>query len=523
MKGNAFKLIFIIFLIVLVIVTIYIVKQQQLNSKKIPNEDVNPNYIRILPTMNLAIAEYDTINPINSKNRNVQDISRIIYEPLINITKDYKTENCIAKEWSLLENEYYLIKLGDKKFSNGNTVTAEDVKYTIEKIKQKGESIYFNNVKYIESVEIIDNETLRIKLNRQIPFFEYYLTFPIIEKNNYNENMPIGTGKYKLDTINDNEIILIQNEHNTADAYKIKKIVVKLYSSMGEVYNNFKMGKVDLINTQSVNYEEYVGKIGYSIKNVVGSDFCYIALNLNQNSLASQDVRKAIQMYIDRNNIVSSIYNNKYILANFPLDYSNYLYENQDYSVNYDVVEARSILLKDRWIQKESTWEKSENNNTSKLDFKMLVVNDNNKIIEVAENIKNQLEQFGIKINIVKISRAQLNEYMYSQDYDMILNNELMSISPNLNKYLGDNNLSNYSNKENAQLLKEVQDIKNYKDLKEKYSKIINMYNSETPIIPLYFSSNNIIYNSNLMGDITPNMYNIFYNIENWYVESRTE
>ncbi len=523
MRGNALRLIFIIFLIVLVIVTIYIVKQQELNSKKTQEQDITPEYIRILPTMNLAIAEFDTMNPIISKNKNVQDISRIIYEPLINITSDYKTEQCIASEWSLIENQDYIIKLGDKKFSNGNAVTSNDVKYTIEKIKGNANSVYSNNVKYIENIEVLDEKTIKIKLNRQVPFFEYYLTFPIIEKNAYNDNMPIGSGKYKVDTINESEIVLVQNYNNCTDKYKIEKIIVKLYSSMGEVYNSFKMGKVDLINTENVNYEDYVGKIGYSVKNIVGNDFCYIAINTEKDGLSSKEVRQAIQMYIDRTNIVSSIYNNKYILANFPLDYNNYIYEGQSYSINYDVVEARSILLKNGWVQKEAIWEKTKDDIASKLELKMIVIDDNNKIGTVAENIKNQLEQFGIKININKIPRAQLNDYIYSQEYDLILNNEYMSVSPDLSKYIGDNNLSNYSNEEIRQLLKEAEDIKNYKDLKEKYNRIINVYDSEIPIIPLYFSTNNILYNSNLMGDITPNIYNVFYNIENWYVESKTK
>ena len=45
----------------------------------------------------LGIAEFDTMNPLLSKNKQVQEITKIIYEPLFQLTSDYKLEKCLAK------------------------------------------------------------------------------------------------------------------------------------------------------------------------------------------------------------------------------------------------------------------------------------------------------------------------------------------------------------------------------------------------------------------------------------------
>ena len=37
---------------------------------------------------------------------------------------------------------------------------------------------------------------------------------------------------------------------------------------MGEVYNSFKLGNVDIVNTSKENYTEYVGTMGYKKKRI---------------------------------------------------------------------------------------------------------------------------------------------------------------------------------------------------------------------------------------------------------------
>ncbi len=72
----------------------------------------------------------DTINPILSNNKNVQDISKLIYEPLVNLTADYKSEACLAKEWAKQSDNSYLIKLRENvRWSNGQRFTSADVRF----------------------------------------------------------------------------------------------------------------------------------------------------------------------------------------------------------------------------------------------------------------------------------------------------------------------------------------------------------------------------------------------------------
>ena len=53
--------------------------------------------------------------------------------------------------------------------------------------------------------------------------------------------------------------------------------------------------------------------------------------------------------------------------------------------------------------------------------------------------------------------------------------------------------------------------------LKEKYKRLIEIYKSDVPYLSLYNNKYTIAYSSELVGDLTPNWFYLFYGIEGWY------
>ena len=63
-------------------------------------------------------------------------------------------------------------------------------------------------------------------------------------------------------------------------------------------------------------------------------------------------------------------------------------------------------------------------------------------------------------------------------------------------------------------------EIKNTTDegtLTNKYKKLAEIYKEDVPYISLYNNKYTIAYNSELVGEFTPNWFNAFYGIEEWY------
>ena len=530
MKNNILKYIFFIFIIVIVGFTIYTINNKEKNKEQENIQNTaNEEDIKIEQVLNLGIAGFDTMNPILSANKYVQSISKVIYDPLININSSYELEGCIASEWAKTSETTYVIKLKENvRWSNGGNCTAEDVLYTIDKLKETTSSnIYIYNVQYIIQAEVVDTYTIKITLSKEVPFFEYNLNFPIMCKKYFGEEsfqesekskMPLGTGKYVISEIKNAKIILTKSENywnKEKEDSKIEKIKINLYESVGEMYNDFKLGKLDLVNTTNVNIQDYIGTIGYNKVEDVGREHDYLAFNMENKVLSNIEVRQAISYAIDKNAIIASIYNGKYTMADFPLPKTSWLYQGSNEN-KYNPERAKQILQENGWEFKYNYWQKYVNYYTRKLNFKLVVNSSNATRVRVAEMIKQQLEAIGIKVTIIQANDNQYNNYKTYKNYDMILCGTYVGTSPELERYFGDGNLTNFQNEEAKIIINDLRNITDEELLKEKYKRLYEIYTNENPYISLYHSYDITAYSKSLAGSISANWYNMFYNISSW-------
>lgn len=528
MKHSWFKYIFIVFAIGIIIFAYLKIKgdeetkkQEEISNSKSQEEQIKE--------ITVGIAQMDTINPILSNNQNVQNISRLIYEPLVNLSNDYKPEASLATEWAKQDDKTYIIKLRENvKWSDGKNFNSEDVRYTIDRLKDTS-SIYSYNVQYVIGVDIVDDYTLKINLSQEVPFFEYYLTFPVMSKEYYGEDdfsnteknaKPIGTGKYKISEVQDSFITLEKNDkwwNSEKIGLSLEKININLYSSVGELYNSFKTGTTDILATNNNNFSNYIGTIGYNLKEVRGREHNFLALNTTSAVLSDIQVRKTIAASIDKSSITSNIYNNQYYTANFPLEYGSWLYNGNNSSLQYNLEQAKQYLVDSGWSYKNNYWQKMVNHQTQRINLNFVVKSSDETKVIIAEEIKSQLENQGIRINLIKASDSQYESYKQNKNYDIILCSTYLPLSPDLTTFFGEGNLANYSNDEINEIMNEVKNTNDENILKEKYEKLEQIYNTQIPYISLVNSKYNILYNSNLVGDVSPNWYHLFYNIEGWY------
>ena len=530
MKNNILKYIFFIFVIAIAIITFYTINNQKQNKQNdeiiIGKKEEEEKKEQVL---NVGIVGFDTINPILSNNKYVQNISKIIYEPLINIDENYELEGCIAKEWAKTSTTEYVIKLKQNvKWSNGERCTAEDVIYTINKIKEiTNQNIYFYNVQNIVQAEYIDAYTIRIILDQEVPFFEYNLNFPIMSKSyfgteNFQDsvktNLPMGTGKYTITNRQEAKIILSKNEIYWDKENKntqIQTIKINLYDSIGEMYNDFKLGKLDLVNTSNIDIESYIGTIGYNKVETLGREYEYLAFNMENKALSNPEVRQAINCAIDKTAINASIYNGKYMLSDFPLPNTNSLYQGNNEN-KYNAEWATQILQNNGWEYKYNYWQKYVNYYTRKLNFKLVVNSSNYSRVRTAEMIKQQLEAIGIKVTIVQANDNQYNNYKAQKNYDMILCGTNIGVAPDVSRYFGDGNLANFNNEEAKTIINDLKNITDKELQKQKYKRLYEIYSTENPYISLYYSYDVTAYSKTLAGSISANWYNMFGNIETW-------
>ena len=525
MGKSFFKYIFVIVVIVLAIYTIYksVKEDNQMQNETL---DQTSTVSTIQKDIRLAIAELDTINPILSNNKNVQEITKVIYEPLLTLNEHYKLEYCLATEIAKQDDLTYIIKLRKGVLWHDNSnFSAWDVRYTVDRILGENavSTIYRDNLRYVTELDVTDDYTVVIKLSQPVPFFEYNLTFPIMCAGYYeNEdfgtseknNTPIGTGMFKIENREFNSIKLIRNDSywDNTKTPMAEEINISLFSSMGEVYNAFKSGELDIITVGTNSVEQYIGTLGYNKIEYKARDYDFLSFNTESRILSNVNVRKAISLVIDKNAIIAGALGTGYATSNFSLDMGNWIYV-ADLTVEPNSEEAKNILIQDGWTLRNNIWMKDG----QRLEFSLAVDSTNEIRVHVAEIICEQLNNFGIRATILQVPNQRYVDILNSRNYDCILTGIRTSFSPSLHTFFGEGNLANYNNTEVLELIKKTENTTDEGEMYDSYRAIYQKYLDEVPYIGLYRNTNIVVYNQGLVGNISPNAFNLYHNIEKWY------
>ena len=249
MKQGVFKYIFVLGFIILLIITYIVFYSKDTSKGKV--EDKVSTTSNLITNLRLGIAELDTLNPILTNNKNVKEISKLMYDSLVNVSENYGLEFSLASSIAKENNTTYIVSLrNDVKWQNESIFSAKDVKYTIDIIKNTNCS-YSANLKNLDSLEIIDDNTIKFFLSEEVEFFEYNLTIPILCSSYYEgedifntekNNHPIGTGMFKFDSYENGLLKLVPNDFYWKKDKKplLTEIDVNIYDSIGNMYAAFK-------------------------------------------------------------------------------------------------------------------------------------------------------------------------------------------------------------------------------------------------------------------------------------------
>lgn len=137
-RRNTLKILFVIFVIILVIATIYLTLKNESKNANTDSNEVTSN-LSVAQNLKLGIQSYDTMNPILTKNKEIINYDKLIFEPLVDIDENYNLKNCLAKSCEKKDDLNYEIKVDSSvKWQDGSSLISKDILFTIEQIKKYG-------------------------------------------------------------------------------------------------------------------------------------------------------------------------------------------------------------------------------------------------------------------------------------------------------------------------------------------------------------------------------------------------
>lgn len=197
------------------------------------------------------------LDPAATRTGDAYMLTGMIFSNLTRVSHELKPEPQLAHKWEANatgdEWTFYLVK--NAKFHNGRPVTAEDVKYSIERILDpKTASKGAKALGPIEEIIVKDDYTIVFKLSG--PYADLALqlgnTFSrIIAKENVDEiaNKPIGSGPFILkEYVPGSKAILVKNpdyfEEGLPYLDEVHQIFIKEYAAQ---VSALKTGEIDIM------------------------------------------------------------------------------------------------------------------------------------------------------------------------------------------------------------------------------------------------------------------------------------
>jgi len=490
----------------------------------------------------------NTINPILVSQEGEEKISNIVFKGLVKLDKELNVVPDLAESWAVSDDGLewtFLLKDGPK-WSDGSPITSKDVVFTFNQIfDKKSDSSVSQKFQNLASFKALDDSRIVFKLFQPDAFFLNELTVGIIPFHIFEgeeieveelKTLKLGNGPFKVskwDTVL-KEIILEKNEKYYDKIPYIDEIVFKIFPDKESQKSAFKAGEIDVVeieNEDSLLYQHMDNVKIYRFPNMY---YEFIALNLKKNIFLFQDirVRQALLYGIDRDKIQKDILSNKGIIVNSPVLPYSWAYNGNLESYPYDPKKALLLL-------QEAGWEFSEadgflyniNPNTGrkiKFEFKLIVNEENNTRIQVAELIKQNLKELGIGVEVISKPWDEVKKHIEKKDFDAVFLAWKLDMTPDIQFAFHSNeinkgyNFVSYSNPDIDEIslaVRRTMDLKERKELLFKGQKIIN---NELPYLFLYTKDRILAVKSQING-ISPGPNSFFEDIEYWWTTEGLE
>ncbi len=255
--------------------------------------------VQLLTELNMLYYSDMDVNPATTNCFANHELLKFVYSPLITVNAGFEPICILAESWKLDGNKATVKIKSGLKFSNGESVTANDVIKSINAVRYAPSSPYYSSVSALYRYYKTDELTVVFEFNRTDVDCIAMLDFPIM----YNGKAGYGCGAYVFSEQN-GKPVLVPNESYFE---KASVPVIHLIETKNDNYIDdlFSAGTLDIISSSMIEELSLTSLRDYNIVSCPSNKFIYLGINFNNQKFQSYEVRNAISTVIDRKKLAT--------------------------------------------------------------------------------------------------------------------------------------------------------------------------------------------------------------------------
>ncbi len=394
--------------------------------------------------------EPENLNPYTSSDAYATAILGLVFDSLLERDNEtLRLEPHLAESYEVAEDHLaYTFKLRqDATFSDGEPVTAADVKFSFDKIKDpKVDAPHLRNYyKDVTGCKVVDEHTVRFACSK--PYFRHLVMlggFEILPKHVYgegdfnkhpNNRHPIGSGPYVFEEWDTGrQIVLVRNDDywNADKKPHILERVFKIITDDNAAFQVLQRRELDVMNlqpeqwvhrTDSKTFKEAFNKISY-----YRPYYNYIGWNCMRPMFRDKKVRQAMTMLLDRETIRETIFYGlaKAVTGNFFLETREYNKEVEPWPFDPDA--AKETLDEAGWVDSDKDGVREKDG--VKFEFELLFPNASPTAEQIATVFQEELDRAGIEITLRPLAWATFLQNVDERKFDAVILGWSMPLDP---------------------------------------------------------------------------------------------
>lgn len=449
-------------------------------------------------------ADVTSLDPHQGKETPSVQVNTQIFDTLV--TVDPETNEVvpqIAESWEQTDDQTYVFKIREGiKFHDGSDLTAEDVKFSLDRARNSAAVSYIVN--FIEEVTVDDDHTVTVKTtapyaptlrNLAIPFAAIVPKAVVEADENAFIQNPVGSGPYKFVEWNHGDHVTLKAfDDYYAGKPETENLIMKVIPETSQRTIALETGEVDLAYDLAVNDIPKVNSDDKLTVYEIPSLTCwYVSMNMNKKPFDNPKVREAMSMAIDRQTIIDTINAGSGQTADAIIAPAVFGYYSTGVK-EYNPTKAKELLAEAGYPNGFST---------------TLWVNDNQSRIEMCQAMQAMLLEVGVQCNLEVLEFGSFISRTTAGDHDLAYFGWTTSS--------GDADYSYYSLEHSTQqgaagnrsfladpdvdkLIEEARSNTNEEERKELYKELAIKLDEINNNIPVYYSSINVGANKKVEG-----------------------
>lgn len=327
------------------------------------------------------------IDPALMRDEYSKKIIPLVYETLFKINSQGNIEKCLVEKYSWISERELYLKLKSKIFfHDGTELTAEDVKNSLEFLKENG--VLKNMYSDITDIKVLGKNEMKIKISDADNTFLNTLAYGMSSIAKREKDKIYGTGKYKVEEVTGSETKLAE------------------FSGSNEIK--------EIIYTWDINEKQRLIKIF--------NDYADIAADMGEETIKEGKkigvVSEESIIFPSRTTITTVIIfgNQNDFSFEMKKDFEKAVRRKADTFFPKDILNAKLSKIDISYNAKDT--KKSFENNGYKKEIKLMVLN-TEKNMKYAEDIKKSLKEAGINVRILPHQIESYNAKLASKDFDI--------------------------------------------------------------------------------------------------------